>query len=398
MRIIVVLVLLLVVGLSCQGVQQRGATQKYLDKALLDLPRNPHGAYNKLKDIYEYGNLLTLGKVSAAEEIFLVTAKNKCVELATSRPLEKEDIEMLVDALDMLEQFKKHSDQSTKFVSEAIVDAVYQGKDAQQREGHLEAWDEYVRFFEYVQRSPYDQSALPVPFGEWLEQLHATSRQEIGLRDRAQQAAISFYQALGEVGIAYDPNSQDWVNELPGPLPEDRLATVERYFQSAESWLMRYEREFNNGQMAPEYTAMHAAITYNRGALKLGHIQDVGAQNLRRFSSTYLAELLIPPGAATTPSPAEMYGTFVNQVHAQFKQAGELFRDAQTLSIEDRKALFALCNHGLALVSQSLKPRDNSTLDTTGMNALKPVGTTGRDQVWAMVESSQRGLIMVKLP
>ena len=394
MRIVSFLILILILLLTAHVIYYRSKADKLLAKALRELPRAPAQSYKIIQPVLDYGDLETLGKAGAARNAYLKRMEQSMNDSFSGGPT-AETYDQALQAVQALVSLRKQTRVDTSAIQAAIVQQAKDSAPRLREQGTLNAWDAMIRFFDHLKQNDLIPFSVFENFDVWVAGVKAVPRRPLGLRDAINNTSACIRDALQHLGLMATSAAGPIIQPAPVALADKQLIAAELAFNQGLAALNRFQQLFKEPQLPPELIALKAKIEYNKGAIKLAHIQDRGPR-LSDMGSNYISELLIRPGVLTVPTTSEMVMSFGQGTQMAFDGAEQYFIQASTLPDPLRRAYVALAIWGKAMLLAATGQDQPDLRAQAGQWAAGASGSAAA--IVRAMQSSRRVLIIVQLP
>ncbi len=315
MRIISFLILLAVAIFCVEAFIFRGQCDSTFQGAVGYLPDRPDEALKAIKPIFTYSDITTFGKAGETEEKFFAAMRDKITgELESPKVNDQQWPNKLEANLRVLTEAQSGLNYSTEKRRAEIVEAVQKAEPRLREQVGLAAWDNLVAKMDRAR----DQAWIPVGSmngaEEWIQGLHAVDRKAIGLREAMSNAKGAFVRGISALGLKPSEKPDDpWIGALAKPVSDKQLIVAQEAFAGGEGACNWFQNSFH--ELTPELQAMWAKLRFNRAAINVAHLADLGTAGSSK-ASDYLIKLYITPNRETIPTDGEIYGAFLGSVSA----------------------------------------------------------------------------------
>ena len=396
MRIILICLLVILILFTGQSIYYRSQADSIMARVLHDIPNAPAEAYRNFKPLLEFNNLLTLGKVGSAKQAFLKKMEAEITQsLDTAVPAADYYLQAR-QALQALADFEKTTSMDTKPARKAIVQRAKDSMTRVRDRGTLAAWDGLLALFDDLNRDSLISPGVFDDYDKWIAEVKAVDRRPLGLRNAIDGAAGALRDALNHLGMMPTPEGGAFAAPAPLPLDDPQLIAAEKSFTEALGQLDQFKATFRETQLPPELKWLQAKIEYDKGAIKLAHLQERGAA-VKATGSNYIAELMIVPNTTVVPSTPEMVGAFINGTQGAFEGVEQMFPLATTVPDASRRAGSALAAWADAQLLTQMGGGDPAAARARAESWIAGVGEPAA-AVGKAMHDSPRALIITQVP
>ena len=396
MRFVVICLLILAIMFLGHSIYSRSRVNKLLDQAVGQLPASPTQSYNTMKQVFEFNNLVSMGKSGAAEQTYLRTVRQTLTQALANPAVGAANFDQAQEALRVLKDFQQRTGLDTRQAQTAITQAAKDATARIKEQGTLSAWNGMLSFFKTMNEAGLIPPLVFEDFNAWLAEVEKVPRRPLGLRDAIVNASAALSSALGQIGMTASRQDGAFVLAPPTPLTDQQLIAAEKALNQGLEALNQFKSLFKESRTPPELAGLQAKILYNRAALKLAHLQERGS-SINASGSNYIADLLIQPGTATVPTVAEMVSAFIQGAQGDFQQAGQFFPQAASLPEPLRQAYAALAAWGEGLLAAFMPGVAQASIFAKAEGLTAGVGGSAAAIPQAM-RASQRVLMIVQAP
>lgn len=402
MRIIVVCLILLTALFIGHSAYDRVVAERRLNQAIGSLPMNPLDGYRTMKEVLGYNRLVAMGKIGDVEQRFLQAMEKEITGTLTQKPAPADIYPAVEQAMAALEALNKQTHANVSKTRVAILKAARESVEPLKEKGTLKAWDNMTAMFQSVSGNmsliaeAFGGSATD-DFSKWFDEVKATPRRPIGLRDAETGATQASIEALSKLKMSAAGKDEKPVAPAPAKLDDESLIAAEKGFAAGLGALENFMGLFAENEMPAELCALRAKITYNRAAIKLAHFQD--RQNtILRTGSEYMAEFLVRSDTSVIPSASEMVAAWEQSAQADFRSTQRYLTQASTLDDAMKRAYTALAIWAEGDLWWTLNQRNPGQDRARALQAAQGVTGNAGAQVIQAMRTSPRALLIVDFP
>ncbi|MCL5271468.1 MAG: hypothetical protein M1457_13165 [bacterium] len=395
MRYILIVLLIAAALLLSFPLYYRARVDRVLRQATIEIGSDPGRAYVDFDPIFSINNLVTLGRAREAQRRFVAelfgTARRL---LSASIPTDQSFIQAQF-IYPVLQRIEREHGIPTRAERAGILRLIRDASPALKTQGTLSAWETMVQFMQTVaQMDPAATSRLE-GFDGWMAAAMAFDSSPLGIRESLLNSGIYFYQGLQNLGIHTPMDETTTVVQVPGDLSDAQLVSAEKSFSQGLDTVLAARVEQHSEAIPTELSAIRASLLYNLSAIKVAHLQDLGATGPHTISG-YIAEYEIRSDQTRVPPSEELYREFVDDTREQLYEARQHFAASRLLSAEKRRAYEALTCWTESLVA-AVGGRD-ATQPKTQAETLSTGLTDDGGAVTATMRQSPRPLLIQRVP
>lgn len=311
MRLFTMLALAAIGIVIFQGTYFRGKTEKAYTEAIGHLPDDPDAAYAAIKPTFKYSNVVTLGKITQTRDRFFATARDRVVVRMEDEDTGKGWFVIVGANLSLLQRVEIDLEIDLSAHRDAIVEAARRAGDGYRERLALDDWDAYVAFVKRLAEDGGPATGAEGGIEAWLADLERTDRRAILERDTVLTATRGLAAGVAALGLTASASPRDpLVGPLDPPLSSSDLQNAMQNFRRAGNACRRYARLF--GEPIPEsIRVLKAKAAMNSSAIMAAHLIELNDAGGWAVSS-FMARLVVKPGADSIPSDGEVRGAYIN--------------------------------------------------------------------------------------
>lgn len=396
MRTIIICLLVLAILFLGHAMYDRTVADRRLAKAVEQLPGDPMGSYQTIKEPLGYNRLVAMGKIGDVQAAWLKALELKVTGEFSRQPPAANAYPQAEQALAALDEMHATFGVNVDKLKLAIIQAARDSVPALKEKGSLKGWDNMISMFQNLSGNSSQLTGVFENFNKWFEEAKAVPRRPFGVRDAISEASQAAGNALEALGLDLSAQAGKPVAPAPANATDRQFINAEKALGSAQDALKNFMTTFGENETPQELAALRAKIAYNMGAIKLAYFQDHRA-NVKQAGGDYLVEFLVRTDTDTVPSPNEMVDQWQGLAQREFEEAMKYFT-ASTLEGPMKQAYSALAlwsNGQLATVFSNTPPPPAVQAQVAQMSA----GLTGKaGEIIQALRSTPRALLIVEVP
>lgn len=323
-----------------------GRVESTTREAINQIPHHTHQSYRILRNIFTVRGPFVQGRVEQAVERYLNQLNARAMQGLTEsgKPPAPEDYHIAVQAIAVLMRLEQQTGHDYEAMRRQIAEAMRDSAGVLEREGTLSAWDAMLNAFEILDRYDSIPEGVFEEYEGWMATRMQVPRRAMALRDAQSSSRIGLRNALSQLGLVGGMGEGPLAVEMPVVEDEMRLVQADVELRQAELYIDELSRAFEDVDLTRALRGIKGQILYNRAALKLAHLLDLG-ESEGRLGSSFIATQVVNPRAFEVPDTIRMREAFMGMMQQELESAIGMLSGPNELEPSTRAALAYLAAH-----------------------------------------------------